>query len=221
MDVLVIEDDEAIASGLERMLGQQGFGVRRLAGGRGAVAAATPSVGLVLLDLGLPDADGIQVCRDLRRAREDLAIVIVTARDQEMDVVAGLDAGADDYLTKPFRLAELLARVRAHTRRVEAAAKRPSGRLEVGELMVDVEARRAFAAGAELSLRPKEFDLLAMLVAESGRVVTRERLMAEVWDTNWFGSTKTLDMHVSSLRSKLPDDAISTLRGVGYRFELS
>jgi DNA-binding response OmpR family regulator len=221
MDVLVIEDDDAIASGLERILGQQGFGVHRLAGGREAVAAATPSVGLVLLDLGLPDADGIQVCRDLRRAREDLAIVIVTARDQEMDVVAGLDAGADDYLTKPFRLAELLARVRAHTRRVEAASKRPSGRLEAGELVVDVEARRAYSAGAELSLRPKEFDLLAALVAESGRVVTRERLMAEVWDTNWFGSTKTLDMHVSSLRGKLPDDAISTLRGVGYRFELS
>jgi DNA-binding response OmpR family regulator len=220
MEVLVIEDDDAIASGLERVLGQQGFGVRRLAGGRGAVAAVPPSVGLVLLDLGLPDADGIQVCRDLRRARPDLAIVIVTARDQEMDVVAGLDAGADDYLTKPFRLAELLARVRAHSRRVEAATQRPSGRLEAGDLLVDVDARRAFSDGAELELRPKEFDLLALLVAESGRAVTRERLMAEVWDTNWFGSTKTLDMHVSSLRSKLPAGAIATLRGVGYRFEL-
>jgi DNA-binding response OmpR family regulator len=220
MEVLVIEDDDAIASGLERVLGQQGFGVRRLAGGRGAVAAVPPSVGLVLLDLGLPDADGIQVCRDLRRARPDLAIVIVTARDQEMDVVAGLDAGADDYLTKPFRLAELLARVRAHSRRVEAATQRPSGRLEAGDLLVDADARRAFSDGAELELRPKEFDLLALLVAESGRAVTRERLMAEVWDTNWFGSTKTLDMHVSSLRSKLPAGAIATLRGVGYRFEL-
>jgi DNA-binding response OmpR family regulator len=220
MEVLVIEDDDAIASGLERILGQQGFGVHRLAGGRGAVAAVPPSVGLVLLDLGLPDADGIQVCRDLRRARPDLAIVIVTARDQEMDVVAGLDAGADDYLTKPFRLAELLARVRAHGRRVEAAAQRPSGRLEAGGLVVDVDARRVFSGGVELGLRPKEFDLLALLVAESGRAVTRERLMAEVWDTNWFGSTKTLDMHVSSLRSKLPDGAIATLRGIGYRFEL-
>ena len=219
MTVLVVEDDEAIALGLVRVLEQQGFEVSRVAEGRHALAAATPSVGIVVLDLGLPDADGIQVCRDLRRARPDLAIMILTARDREMDIVAGLDAGADDYMTKPFRLAELLARVRAHQRRLETASLTPSGRIETGAIAVDIDSRRAWAAGDELDLRPKEFDLLVLLASRAGRVVTREQIMAEVWDTNWFGPTKTLDMHVSSLRQKLPAAAITTLRGIGYRFE--
>ncbi len=220
MDLLLIEDDEAIAAGLERVLSEQGMGVERIARGGHAVERATPSVGIVLLDLGLPDVDGIAVCRELRQARPDLAILILTARDGEMDIVAGLDAGADDYLTKPFRLAELLARVRAHVRRLEAAEEdSPGGEITVGAIRADVDARRVWISGKEVELRPKEFDLLVLLASRAGRVVTRELIMEQVWDTNWFGSTKTLDMHVSSLRTKLPPGAISTLRGVGYRLD--
>jgi DNA-binding response OmpR family regulator len=218
--ILRVEDDEAIASGLQRVLDTQGYAVRRLAQGRPALAAADEGVGLVILDLGLPDVDGIDVCRRLRAARPDVAILIVTARDQELDVVAGLDAGADDYLVKPFRLSELLARVRAHLRR--GAANDPSDLdqpLHGGEVVVDRAARRAWYRGDELALRPKEFDLLALLVAEAGRAVTRERIMREVWDTDWLGSTKTLDTHVLALRHKIGAEAITTLRGIGYRFE--
>ena len=219
--ILVVEDDEAIASGLERVLDSEGYSVRRLARGRPALAAvADDGIGLVILDLGLPDVDGIDVCRSLRGARPALPILILTARDHELDVVTGLDAGADDYLVKPFRLSELLARVRAHLRR--AAAVQPDGvaePLRSGHVVVNRAARRAWARGQELALRPKEFDLLALLVSEAGRAVTRERIMREVWDTEWHGSTKTLDTHVLTLRHKLGSGAITTLRGVGYRFE--
>src|SRR4051812_36288215 len=218
--ILLVEDDDAIASGLVRVLDGQGYSIRRLARGGGAVAAAGDDVGLVILDLGLPDVDGIDVCRLLRAARPDLAILILSARDQELDVVAGLDAGADDYLVKPFRLSELLARVRAHLRRGEAAAPAaPPEPLRAGDLVVDVAARRAWRRGDELALRPKEFDLLALLVGDAGRAVTRERIMREVWDTDWLGSTKTLDTHVLALRHKIGSEAITTLRGIGYRFE--
>ena len=219
--ILLVEDDDAIASGLVRVLESQGYSIHRLARGGGAVAAANPGTGLVILDLGLPDMDGVDLCRKLRADRPDLAIVILSARDRELDVVAGLDAGADDYLIKPFRLSELLARVRAHLRRVAAAAPAAVDQpLQVGEMRIDVAARRAWCAGAELTLRPKEFDLLKLLVSEAGRVVSRERLMDEVWDTQWMGSTRTLDTHVLTLRSKLRPEAITTLRGVGYRFEV-
>jgi DNA-binding response OmpR family regulator len=219
--ILVVEDDDAIASGLVRVLDSQGYAVRRLAKGGPAPAAADAGIGLVILDLGLPDMDGIDVCRKLRAGRPDLAILILSARDHELDVVAGLDAGADDYLVKPFRLSELLARVRAHLRRAEGpAAGEPAAPLEAGDVSVDVGARRAWREGRELSLRPKEFDLLALLVGQAGRAVTRERIMREVWDTDWMGSTKTLDTHVLTLRQKLGEpEAITTLRGVGYRFE--
>ncbi|MBX5469413.1 MAG: response regulator transcription factor [Thermoleophilaceae bacterium] len=219
--ILLVEDDEAIASGLVRVLDSQGYAVRRLARGGPALGAADDTTSLVILDLGLPDADGIDICRRLRRARPELAILILTARDQELDVVAGLDAGADDYLVKPFRLAELLARVRAHLRR--AAASAPAGAdepLRAGDVTVDRASRRAWRGGDELDLRPKEFDLLALLVAEAGRAVTRERIMREVWDTDWLGSTKTLDTHILALRRRLGPDAITTLRGVGYRLEV-
>jgi DNA-binding response OmpR family regulator len=219
--ILVVDDDEAISAGLTRVLENQGYFVRRLDRGAGAVAAAKPDIELVVLDLGLPDIDGIDVCRKLRNARPELAILILSARDEELDVVAGLDAGADDYLVKPFRLSELLARVRAHLRR---ASERSDGDvpepLQVGELTVDTAARRAWRGEDELALRPKEFDLLDLLAREAGRAVTRDRIMREVWDTEWLGSTKTLDTHVLSLRQKLGPEAITTLRGIGYRLEV-
>ncbi len=221
--ILLVEDDEAIASGLVRVFESQGHPIRRLARGGPAPAALTEDIKLVVLDLGLPDVDGIDVCRRLRRARPDLAILILSARDQELDVVAGLDAGADDYLVKPFRLSELLARVRAHLRRVAAAEPAAGGAvrdlLRANGVTVDLAARRAWRGDDELELRPKELDLLALLVAEAGRAVTRDRIMREVWDTEWMGSTKTLDTHVLALRHKIGAAAITTLRGVGYRFE--
>jgi DNA-binding response OmpR family regulator len=219
--LLIVEDDDAIASGLARVLDSQGYDVTRLARGRPALAAADRGVRLVILDLGLPDMDGIDACRALRRAHPELPILILSARDQELDVVAGLDAGADDYLVKPFKLSELLARVRAQLRRAMAVEyTEPEAPMEVGALRVDQGARRAWLADAELSLRPKEFDLLALLTAEAGRAVTRDRIMHEVWDTEWLGSTKTLDTHILALRNKLGAEAITTLRGVGYRLDL-
>jgi DNA-binding response OmpR family regulator len=219
--ILLVEDDAAIASGLVRVLESQGYDVAHLARGGRAVAAATPPVELVILDLGLPDVDGLDVCRRLRAGRPDLGVLILTARDQELDVVAGLDAGADDYLVKPFRLSELLARVRAHLRRAAGLAEADAAPIEARDVRIDPAARRAWRDGTELALRPKEFDLLALLVREAGRVVTRERIMREVWDTEWLGSTKTLDTHVLGLRAKVGPEAITTLRGVGYRFEAS
>jgi DNA-binding response OmpR family regulator len=217
--ILLVEDDDAIADGLSRVLDAQGYEVRRLSRGGGALAAATDDVNLVILDLGLPDIDGIEVCRRLRGARPDLAILILSARDQEFDVVAGLDAGADDYLVKPFRLSELLARVRAHVRRAGAGEPEPDEPVVAGEVRIDRGARRAWRGHEELALTPKEFDLLHLLAEEAGRVVTRDRIMREVWDTEWLGSTKTLDTHMLTLRQKIGPEAITTLRGVGYRFE--
>jgi DNA-binding response OmpR family regulator len=215
-DILLVEDDDAIAEGLVRVLEGQGFAVERISEGRPALERVTPDTSLVLLDLGLPDTDGIEVCRRLRHAHPGLAIVILTARGQELDVVAGLDAGADDYIVKPFRLSELLARVRAHLRRAVVAESQPR---EVGDVRIDPGARRAWRGDIELELTPKEFDLLALLLDEAGRVVTRDRIMREIWDTEWLGSTKTLDTHILSLRSKVGREAITTLRGVGYRLE--
>jgi len=184
-----------------------------------AIAAGVDgSHDLLLLDIGLPGADGLEVCLRVREGRPSVPIVFLTVHDGEMDAVGGLDAGADDYITKPFRLAEVLARLRSQLRRTTAE------QFQAGDVFVDVAARRAWQGEQELDLSPKEFDLLARLVREAGRVVTREQLMADVWDENWFGSTKTLDMHVSWLRRKLGEDAenpqrLITVRGVGLRFE--
>jgi DNA-binding response OmpR family regulator len=218
--ILLVEDDDAIASGLVRILESQGFATDRLARGGPALGAVGEETRLVILDLGLPDVDGLVVCRKLRAAHPGMAILMLTARDQELDVVSGLDAGADDYLVKPFRLSELLARVRAHLRRAATHEDDPVPEpLRAGPVVVDLAARRAWCDDEELTLRPKEFDLLALLVGDAGRVVTRGRIMREVWDTDWLGSTKTLDTHVRTLRKKVGTDAIATLRGVGYRFE--
>jgi DNA-binding response OmpR family regulator len=223
--VLVVEDDEAIARGLSAALRTQGFGVVHAATGAEALARAADAPDLVLLDLGLPDLDGVEVCRRLRAEWPYLPIVVLTARHAEVDVVLGLDAGADDYVTKPFGLAELLARVRAHLRRTRPTE---DAVLAIGDVEIDRDARRVRVRGQEIELRAREFELLAFLMTEAGNAVTRERIMSEVWDEHWFGSTKTLDMHISSLRRKLGDRAdddgpaahITTLRGVGYRYEL-
>jgi DNA-binding response OmpR family regulator len=224
--IVVVEDDEAIGRALVGTLNAQGFATEWAHDGRSAIALVEAErPGLVLLDLGLPDLDGIEVCRRLRAIDPVLRIVILTARHDEVDVVLGLDAGADDYVTKPFRLAELLARVRAHLRRSEPVDPE---HLVVGDVDIDTAARRVRVAGREIDLRAREYDLLVFLARHAGSAVTRERIMTEVWDEHWFGSTKTLDMHISALRRKFgetvgTEDApsrITTLRGVGYRFEL-
>jgi DNA-binding response OmpR family regulator len=217
--VLLAEDDPTISEPLARALRREGYDVDVCPDGRVALEAAGENPDLVLLDLGLPYVDGLEVCRRLRADGRTVPVLILTARADEVDTVVGLDAGADDYVTKPFRLAELLARVRALLRRNsgEPAAD--------GDLVrIDAEARRAYFGEDELQLTAKEFDLLRVLVREQGKVVSREQLMREIWETAWFGSTKTLDMHISVLRRKLGDDAarpkfIATVRGVGFRFE--
>jgi DNA-binding response OmpR family regulator len=217
--ILLAEDDEGIRLALVPALEREGHEVQTAATGPDAIAAGVDGEhDLLVLDIGLPGSDGIEVCRRVRESRPAVPIVFLTAQSSEMDAINGLDAGADDYITKPFRLAELLARVRSQLRRTTAEQFR------AGEVAVDVAARRAWKGDEELELSPKEFDLLALLVREAGRVVTRERIMNEVWDENWFGSTKTLDMHVSWLRRKLGDGAdaprhLITVRGVGLRFE--
>ncbi len=187
---------------------------------------------LVLLDVGLPDGNGVEFCRELRTSRPDLGVILLTARSEEIDVVVGFDAGATDYVTKPFRLGELLARVRSRLRQssqadesLRAAPVSTVGeRYQVGDIIVDPEQRRAFVAGSEVALRAKEFDLLAALTAKPGAVMRREELMRDVWDENWWGSTKTLDVHVGALRRRLGEmsprgSRIVALRGIGYRFE--
>jgi DNA-binding response OmpR family regulator len=218
-EVLVVEDDEGIGRSLARTLEGQGCTVEWVRTGEEALRAAGPTTALVVLDLGLPDVDGLEVCRRLRDRTPAPQVLILTARDDEADVVLGLDAGADDYLVKPFRLAELLARVRACLRRHAP----DDDRIQVGSLLVEAAARRVSIDDHEVDLRPKEFDLLLALARDAGRVVSRERLMADVWDEHWFGSTKTLDIHVWALRRKLDvvdrPSRIATVRGVGYRLE--
>lgn len=229
--LLVVEDDQTIGNLLVDGLRSHGHQVSWVRSGRGALReAAVQDFELVLLDLGLPDLDGVEVCRQLRDAAPGAVLVILTARDAEIDIVVGLDAGADDYLTKPFRYTELLARIRAHLRRGPAQVTSTQAYV-VGELVIDPGARTALLHGQRLELRSREFDLLARLAVEADTAVRRETLMADVWDENWYGPTKTLDVHIGILRRKLADAAaryaadpaaaptITTLRGYGYRLD--
>jgi len=212
--VLVVEDDDAIAAPLAAGLEREGFQVRRTA--TGAEALEAEGVDVVLLDLGLPDLDGYEVCRRLR-GRSDVPILVISARGDEVDRVVGLELGADDYLVKPFGFRELVARIRAVTRRTGAAAE-PARPQQVGALEIDRRTRRVRVGGAEVSLTPKEFDLLACLAEEPGTVVTRQELLDEVWDPHWYGPTRTIDVHVASVRKKLGDPRwVETVRGVGFR----
>lgn len=220
--VLLAEDDPAIAEPLARALGREGYDVQVHGTGQGVIDDVT-SADLVVLDLGLPDMDGLDVARWVRSQGMSVPLLVLTARADEVDLVVGLDAGADDYVTKPFRLAELLARVRALLRR-SVGEIADDEELRAQSVRIDLAAHRAFQQDRELHLTAKEFDLLAVLVREAGAVVSRETLMREVWGTDPAGSTKTLDMHVSWLRRKLGDDAnapryITTVRGMGFRFE--
>ncbi len=223
--VLLAEDDPSISEPLARALRREGYEVGVSADGPGTFEVAKAGgIDLIVLDIGLPRMDGLEVCRRLRLAGQDTPVLILTARVEEVDTVIGLDAGADDYVTKPFRLAEFLARVRALLRRGASPAQVVQG------VRIDNDARRAWLGDGELDLTSKEFDLLHLLVAEdllvaeAVKVVTRDKIMRQFWDRKCWGSTKTLDMHVSWLRRKLGDDAhnphfITTVRGVGFRFE--
>jgi len=217
MHILVVEDEDAIADPLVEGLRREGYEVSRVATGEAALEA--PPADLVLLDLRLPDIDGLDVCRRLRE-RSRVPIIVLTARGEEADRVVGLELGADDYVVKPYGLRELIARIRAVMRRT-AAVTDGDGPLLIGGLEVDERARRVTLDGREVELTPKEFELLAALARDPGAAVSRLRLLAEVWQTSWYGSAKTIDVHVASLRRKLGDPAwIETVRGVGFRLRV-
>jgi DNA-binding response OmpR family regulator len=221
--VLLVEDDVAIAGPLSRALQREGYEVDVVGDGQAALhraGAAGPD--LMVLDLGLPGMDGLEVCRRVRADQPDLPVLMLTARTDEVDFVVGLDAGADDYVGKPFRLAELLARVRALLRR------RAPEVLEAGGVRLEPSARRVTVDGVEVGLANKEFELLRVLISHAGQVVSREEILREVWNDPEMKTSKTLDMHMSWLRRKLADEGgsgaggggkrISTVRGVGFRF---
>ncbi|MEV7547425.1 response regulator transcription factor [Streptomyces sp. NPDC089915] len=216
MDVLLVEDDEPVAESLRRGLLRYGFGVEWVTTGAAALAVTAP-YDLVLLDLGLPDTDGLDVCRELR-GRGDVPIIVISARSDETDRVVGLEIGADDYVSKPFGVREVIARIRAVMRRARPQGE-PQGPQRYGSrLTLDRKSARVRLDGAEVALTPKEYDLLAFLTEEPGALMSREQIMEAVWDANWFGPTKTLDVHVAALRRKLAGAvAIEAVRGVGFR----
>jgi DNA-binding response OmpR family regulator len=210
--VLVVEDDQDLATQLVRGLLRGGYAVDHVMTGHEAMARQQPD--LVLLDLGLPDVDGVTVCRRLRE-RSDVAIIVVTARGEEPERVLALDAGADDYLVKPFGLAELLARIRAVLRR---AARGDGEVLRHGPLLVDVRTRKVSVSGHDVALTPKEFDILEYLASDPGRVMSRQEILDNAWDAHWYGPTKVLDVHMAALRRKLDAPGlIETIYGRGFR----
>jgi len=225
--ILVVDDEQSYRDALSVALQREGFLVETAADGPEAIArfdASRPA--LVLLDVMLPKISGVDVCRDLR-ARSRVPIIMVTARNSEIDAVVGLEVGADDYVTKPFRLRELIARVRAALRRVPVSDDDEPDRpevLDVGDVRLDAARHEVFVRGSSVALPLKEFELLELLMANAGRVLTRDVLIDRIWGPNYFGDTKTLDVHIKRLRSKLEADSahptrIVTVRGVGYRYE--
>jgi two-component system, OmpR family, response regulator RegX3 len=216
MRILLVEDEHAIAEPLVEGLTREGFDVTHVDNGADALAAPEPD--LVLLDLRLPDIDGFDVARELR-GRSRVPIIMITARGEEVDIVVGLEIGADDYLVKPFGFRQLLARIRAVARRSDGSVASASAEgLVVGRLEVDVPARLARLDGQELELTPREFDLLALLASRPGVVVERDAIFRELWGGEWYGSPKAIDVHVGALRRKLGDPAwIETSRSVGFR----
>ena len=225
--VLVVEDEESFVEALEIGLPREGFDVIVARDGAEALQlfdAATPD--LVLLDLMLPGISGIDVCRQIR-LRSATPIIMVTGKSSELDTVVGLEIGADDYVTKPYRLRELVARMRAVLRRTPSSTVNDDvddEAIEVGDVRLDPSRREVLVSGSEVSLTRKEFDLLEVLMTGAGRVKSRERLLDEVWGTDYVGDTKTLDVHIKRLRSKIETDPstpvrLTTIRGVGYRFE--
>lgn len=214
MEILVVEDDVRLADALCVALRRRGYGVTHV--GTGTDALAAPPCDLVLLDLGLPDMDGLTVCKQLQE-RSDVAVIVLTARGEERDRVLGLRTGADDYLVKPFSMAELTARIEAVLRRHRP---RPAGPVAVGTLRIDLDARQVSVADAPVALRPKEYELLVVLAREAGTVVPRHRLIMEVWRATWPGAARTLEVHIGSLRSKISAAGrIEAVHGVGYRFD--
>ena len=222
--LLIVEDDESIGSGLSRTLTAEGHDTTWVTTIAAARATSTrPEV--VVLDLNLPDGDGLMLCGELLQRHPDARVIMLTARTGELDAVLGLNAGAVDYVAKPFRLAELLARVNAQLRTLPTDSRDGTEHpIAIGDLRIDLGARRVSVAGTPVALRVKEFDLLARLAKEPGIVVRREQLMSDVWDEHWWGSTKTLDTHMAALRRHLGEQPgcrsrITTVRGVGYRLE--
>jgi two-component system, OmpR family, response regulator RegX3 len=222
--ILLVEDDKAIGEPLQRALERDGYEVTWVSNGAAALAAEPTD--LVLLDLGLPDMDGLDVCKNLR-STSATPIIVITARGEEIDRVLGLELGADDYVVKPFGSRELIARIRAVTRRTNAAPPDAEGVAStsgvdnvqrLGVLMLDRRSHRVLLRDVELVLTPKEYDLLAILAEDPGALRTRGEIIDQVWDSHWYGPTKTLDVHIASLRKKLGDTAwIETVRGVGFR----
>lgn len=212
--ILVVEDDRAISESLQVGLARHGFDVEVVGDGAGALRSAD-GVDLVLLDLGLPDLDGSEVCRRIRES-SSVPIIVVSARSDEVDRVVLLEMGADDYVVKPFGLRELVARIRAVARRTTEGT--PAQRLDLGPLVVDLRTHEVTVDGRLVELTPKEFDLLAHLASDPGAALSRRSILEEVWDVNWYGSPKTLDVHVASLRRKLGHpEWIQAVRGVGFK----
>ena len=213
MQILLVEDDPAIADSLRDGLTREGYQVSLARSGSAAFVA--DPVDVVLLDLGLPDLDGRAVCRRIRE-HSNVPIIVVTARSAEIDRVELLELGADDYLVKPFGFRELVARIRAVMRR-SGSDDDPAIETSVGELHIDHRAHEVTFRGSPVALTPREFDLLAHLAADPGAVCSRDQIMHDVWDEHWWGSTKTLDVHLASLRKKLAPELFETVRGVGIR----
>ncbi|MGW0613507.1 response regulator transcription factor [Streptomyces sp. NPDC002788] len=221
MRVLLVEDDEPVAESLRRGLKRYGFDVEWVSTGEAALKHEGPYE-VVLLDLGLPDTDGLDVCKALRE-RGDVPIIVISARSDETDRVVGLELGADDYVSKPFGVREVIARIRAVMRRSQPRTPSETGPDRYGtRLTIDRKAARVRLDGEEVALAPKEYDLLAFLTEEPGALMSREQIMEAVWDANWFGPTKTLDVHVAALRRKLAGAiTIEAVRGVGFRLEIA